>query len=212
MRAVLEWAVAMELRTDNPCDRLGRVLGSQNDVVQHMRAVPHREVASAIETVRAADAPPVLKLALRVPGSDGGAVERGARGRVGGDRSERGCVGGSRHTYEGQARTSGPAMRPRHRHPQRGPDVRRRQSDCLHRRLRAADHRKASASIARKARDHGRTARFPIVLPGLGGRGRLIIPARSSRRHSRMWSATRSKQLIGARTYSSAGVGSWTIG
>ena len=54
----------MELRTDNPCDRIGRVLDSQNDVVQHMRALPHREVASAIQTVRAADAPPVLKLAF----------------------------------------------------------------------------------------------------------------------------------------------------
>ena len=64
MHGVLEWAVAMELRTDNPCDRIGRVLGPQNDVVQHFRALPHREVASAIQTVRAADAPRVLKLAF----------------------------------------------------------------------------------------------------------------------------------------------------
>ena len=52
MRAVLEWAVAMELRTDNPCDRIGRVLGPQNDVVQHMRALPHSKVASAIQSAR----------------------------------------------------------------------------------------------------------------------------------------------------------------
>ena len=64
MRAVLEWAVAMELRTDNPCDRIGRVLGPQNDVVQHMRALPHSKVASAIQTVRAATAPSVLKQAF----------------------------------------------------------------------------------------------------------------------------------------------------
>ena len=64
MRAVLEWAVAMELRTDNPCERIGWVLGPQNDVVQHMLALPHRDVASAIETVRASTAPPVLKLAF----------------------------------------------------------------------------------------------------------------------------------------------------
>ena len=64
MHGVLEWAVAMELRTDNPCDRIGRVLGPQNDVVQHFRALPHGKVASAIQTVRAADAPPVLKLAF----------------------------------------------------------------------------------------------------------------------------------------------------
>ena len=64
MHGVLEWAVAMELRTDNPCDRIGRVLGPQNDVVHHFRALPHGMVASAIQTVRATDAPRVLKLAF----------------------------------------------------------------------------------------------------------------------------------------------------
>ena len=64
MHGVLEWAVAMELRTDNPCDRIGRVLGPQNDVVQHFRALLHGKVASAIQTVRATDAPRVLKLAF----------------------------------------------------------------------------------------------------------------------------------------------------
>ena len=29
LRAVLEWAVAMEYRIDNPCDRIGPVLGTQ---------------------------------------------------------------------------------------------------------------------------------------------------------------------------------------
>ena len=47
--AVMEWAVAMELRTDNPCDRLGGVLGPQQNLVQHMRALPHGEVAAAIQ-------------------------------------------------------------------------------------------------------------------------------------------------------------------
>ena len=42
MRAVLEWAVAMELRPDNPCNRVGRVLGPQNVAVRHMKALPHR--------------------------------------------------------------------------------------------------------------------------------------------------------------------------
>ena len=32
MRAVLEWAVAMEFRIDNPCDRVVPVLGAQHDV------------------------------------------------------------------------------------------------------------------------------------------------------------------------------------
>ena len=64
IRAVMEWAVAMELRPDNPCDRIGPVLGPQRDLVQHMQALPHREVASAIETVRASGARPVVKLAF----------------------------------------------------------------------------------------------------------------------------------------------------
>ena len=64
IRAVLEWAVAMDLRPDNPCDRIGPVLGAQGNGVRHMRALPHGEVASAIETVRASNARPVVTLAF----------------------------------------------------------------------------------------------------------------------------------------------------
>ena len=64
MRAVLEWAVAMELRPDNPCDRVGRVLGPQNSVVRHMKALPHHDVASALGRVRASASPPPVKLAF----------------------------------------------------------------------------------------------------------------------------------------------------
>ena len=64
INAVMEWAVVMEFRTDNPCDRVGTVLGPQRAVVQHMRAVPHTEVASAIESVRASRAMPAVKLAF----------------------------------------------------------------------------------------------------------------------------------------------------
>ena len=64
IRAVLEWAVAMEFRIDNPCDRVGSVLGSQDAVVRHMRALPHREVASALRKLRASDAAPVARLAF----------------------------------------------------------------------------------------------------------------------------------------------------
>ena len=65
VRAVLEWAVAMEMRRDNPCDRVLPVLGPQNNIVQHMRALPHREVAAAIETVRASGSvQPAVKLAF----------------------------------------------------------------------------------------------------------------------------------------------------
>ena len=64
LRAVLEWAVAMECRIDNPCDRIDPVLGPQQDVTEHLRALPHREVAAAIRTVQAATAPEVAKLAF----------------------------------------------------------------------------------------------------------------------------------------------------
>ena len=64
IRMVLEWAVAMEFRTDNPSDRVGPVLGPQDAVVRHMRALPHREVGSALEKVQASDAMPVAKLSF----------------------------------------------------------------------------------------------------------------------------------------------------
>ena len=52
INAVMEWAVAMEYRADNPCDRIGPVLGRQQENVEHMRALPHREVAAALERYR----------------------------------------------------------------------------------------------------------------------------------------------------------------
>ena len=64
LRVVLEWAVAMEYRLDNPSDRIGPVLGPQHDVTEHMRALPHREVAAAIQTLQASTAPEVAKLAF----------------------------------------------------------------------------------------------------------------------------------------------------
>ena len=64
LRAVLEWAVAMEYRIDNPCDRIGPVLGPQYDVTKHMQALPHREVAAVIRTVRASGALPAARLAF----------------------------------------------------------------------------------------------------------------------------------------------------
>ena len=62
--AVLEWAIAMEYRTDNPCARVGAVLGAQQDQVQHMQALPHGEVAAAIKTVQATGATAAVKLAF----------------------------------------------------------------------------------------------------------------------------------------------------
>ena len=64
IRAVLEWAVAVELRGDNPCDRIGPVLGPQRAAVEHMRALPHRDVPAAVAAVRASKAAEVVKLAF----------------------------------------------------------------------------------------------------------------------------------------------------
>ena len=65
IRSVLEWAIAMDLRNDNPCDRVLPVLGPQNDIVTHRQALPHRDVAAAIETVRGSkSAQPAVRLAF----------------------------------------------------------------------------------------------------------------------------------------------------
>ena len=64
IRAVLEWAVAMELRLDNPCDRVGPVLGPQHAMVEHRRALPHQDIATAVAKVRTSEAAPVVKLAF----------------------------------------------------------------------------------------------------------------------------------------------------
>ena len=66
IRAVLEWAVAVELRTDNPCDRLAPVLGPQKAAVEHMQALPHREVAAAVAAVRRSGGADVVKLAFEL--------------------------------------------------------------------------------------------------------------------------------------------------
>ncbi len=62
IRAVLEWAVAMDLRPDNPCNRIGPALGAQDKGGAVLRALPHGEVAGAIKAVRESDARPVVKL------------------------------------------------------------------------------------------------------------------------------------------------------
>ena len=67
IRSVLEWAIAMDLRSDNPCDRVAPVLGPQNDIVTHRQALPHKDVAAAIETVRTSrSGQPAVKLAFEL--------------------------------------------------------------------------------------------------------------------------------------------------
>ena len=62
---MLEWAIALDMRNDNPCDRVVPVLGPQNDIVTHRQALPHEYVARAIETVRESKSgQPAVKLAF----------------------------------------------------------------------------------------------------------------------------------------------------
>ena len=67
IRFVLAWAIAMVLRHDNPCDRVLPVLGPKNDIVTYRLALPHNDVAAAIETVRASESRRlVVKLAFEI--------------------------------------------------------------------------------------------------------------------------------------------------
>ena len=51
---------AMDLRPDNPCDRIGPVLRAEGDVVRHVRALRRGDVAQAINTVGGGGGPPVF--------------------------------------------------------------------------------------------------------------------------------------------------------
>ncbi len=65
IRSVLEWAIALDMRNDNPCDRVLPVLGPQNDIVTHRQALSHKDVAAAIETVRTSKSgQPAVRLAF----------------------------------------------------------------------------------------------------------------------------------------------------
>ena len=64
IRSVLEWAIALDMRNHNPCDRVVPVIGPQNDIVTHRQALPHKDVAAAVETVRDGSAQPAVRLAF----------------------------------------------------------------------------------------------------------------------------------------------------
>ena len=65
---VMKWAVAQGFRQDNPAgDAIGAALPKQNGKAKrHHRALPHGEVASAIEAVRASGSGAVVKLAFEL--------------------------------------------------------------------------------------------------------------------------------------------------
>ena len=52
------------MQNDNPCDRVVPVVGAQNDIVTHRQALPHKDVATAVETVRDGSAQPAVRLAF----------------------------------------------------------------------------------------------------------------------------------------------------
>ena len=62
--AVLAWAVAQGLRSDNPADAVKAVLARQSNGSTAQRSLPYADVAGAIATVQASQAAPVLKLAF----------------------------------------------------------------------------------------------------------------------------------------------------
>jgi len=51
----------MKYRNDDPCDRVPSALGPQNRVVEHMKALPLREVGAAIRTARRRTKYPVAR-------------------------------------------------------------------------------------------------------------------------------------------------------
>lgn len=65
--AVMKWAVAQGYRQDNPAgDAISAALPKNGVRVRHQRALPHGEVAGALERVRATEALPSTKLALEL--------------------------------------------------------------------------------------------------------------------------------------------------
>ena len=205
IRAVMEWAVAMDLRPDNPCDRIGPVLGLQGNGVRHMRALPHGEVAEAIRKVRVSKARPVVKLAfelLVLTATRSGEV-RGAAWK--GDRSGGGCVDHSGWAHEGEPRAPGASVRACVGGSRGGAKAGSRQSAGVSQRGGKATGEHGDVGVAQGVGNRGRAARLPVELPGTGRPRKRIILERWRRRRWRTRSATRSRPPIGGRTCSSAG-------
>ena len=87
IRSVLERTIAMDPRNDNPCYRVLPVLGPQNDIVTHRLALPHKNVAAAVETVRASGPGSRHQAGVRVSPDHGGAVGGSQTRHVGRDQT-----------------------------------------------------------------------------------------------------------------------------
>ena len=61
--AVMKWAVAQGFREDNPAgDAISAALPKSAKRVRHQKALPHAEVAAALETIRSSTGRPMVKL------------------------------------------------------------------------------------------------------------------------------------------------------
>ena len=195
IRAVLEWAVALEHRADNPCDRLGPVLGPHDLAVRHFRALPHAEAGGGGRGgARLADAAGP-QAGVRVPRVDGWALGRGARGAVG-------EVDTSAHVWTVPA-TRMKAKR-EHRVPLcgRAVEILDAAADARRRRQPApcSPARAAGPCPTRRSTPSSRSTESPpchMASDPASGTGRPRRPttrARSSRRLWPMWCRTRSRR------------------
>ena len=160
----------MDWRTDNACDRLLPVLGPQHNVVQRRKALPHGEVAAAIEKVRAANPGKVDTLAfefLVLTAARGGDL----RGSVERDRPGGGCVDGPREPDENRAAAPSAALWPgvgdsrRRTEPEQ-----RRESDRVHQRAREVAGRERMRRLLVRHRIAAVPHGVPVKFPGLGSR------------------------------------------
>ena len=161
----------MDLRPDNPCNRIGPVLGAQGKVVRHMRALPHGEVASSIKKVRSSNSGPVVKLAFEflvltatrsgeVRGAVWTEIDRAegvwtiAAPRTKGYREHRVPLGRRALEILEEARALGRGS------PLVFPSVRGKPLGVT-----------ALSRTAQDAENRGGAARVPVEFPGLSGRG-----------------------------------------
>ena len=153
IRAVMEWAIAMDWRTDNPCDRLLPVLGSQQHVVRHRKALPHREVGGGDREGAGGEGGQGGRAGVRVHGAHGGAGRRGPRGGMERDRPGGACLDGPREPDEEPARAPGAAVRAGAGDSRRGAEAGwRRESDRVRRQARQSDGRRADGPATQEAR------------------------------------------------------------
>ena len=148
----------------------GPVLGPQRNIVQHMRALPHREVAAALATVRTSGAPQAVTLAfefLVLTAARSGEVRLAAWDEM--DTADHvWTIPATRMKMKrdhrvplcGRALAILAAARDARRRPARVPPPERPAAGCP-----------ATAPAARTLRHRLRAAWIPVQLPGLGGRG-----------------------------------------